>query len=85
MVGPNETMVIGAMKDWQCWDRLPNITVKTLFMGAMNDTMDPSALEKASKLIPNGLGSVWIGNGSHESFYDDQIPYFTRLLQFILE
>lgn len=76
--------VIGAMKDWTCWDRLPKIKTRTLFMAARYDTMQPSDMKRAADLV-NGSEYWCSETGSHCCMYDDQVNYMTRLLQFILK
>ena len=82
MQGVDEFHVTGNFKNWEMWDRLPNITVPTLVIGGMNDEMNPEDMRKEGKLIPNSR-TYLCPNGSHLSMYDDQQNYFTNLIGFL--
>jgi proline iminopeptidase len=80
--GPNEFIVTGTIKNWDRWADLHRIATKTLVMGAKYDEMSPEDLRTMANLMPDA--SVWISEkGSHFTMYDDQVPYFTRLLTFL--
>ena len=81
MQGVDEFHVTGNFKDWDMWDRLPNIKVPTLVIGGMYDEMNPDDIKKEGKLIPNSRTYI-CPNGSHLSMYDDQQNYFTNLIAF---
>jgi proline iminopeptidase len=84
MQGPNEMVVTGEFKNWERWDDLHRIQARTLVMGAKYDEMSPDDLRKMASLIPHGR--AWISDkGSHMAMYDDQLPYFTALLEFLKE
>ena len=53
MQGHSEFVVTGNMKGWDSWDRLPNIKVKTLVLGAQNDEMGPDDCRKMAEVMPN--------------------------------
>jgi proline iminopeptidase len=82
MQGVDEFHVTGNFKDWDMWDRLHNITVPTLLIGAKYDEMNPDDIRKEGKLIPNSRTYI-CPNGSHLSMYDDQQNYFTNLVTFL--
>jgi proline iminopeptidase len=82
MQGVDEFHVTGNFKDWDMWDRLQNITVPTLLIGAKYDEMNPDDIRKEGKLIPNSRTYI-CPNGSHLSMYDDQQNYFTSLITFL--
>jgi proline iminopeptidase len=82
MQGKSEFVVTGNFKDWERWDDLPNIKVKTLTIGAAHDTMDPSDLQRMAELMPNAE-SLICPNGSHLAMWDDQAHYFEGLLKFL--
>lgn len=82
MQGVDEFHVTGNFKNWEMWDRLPNITVPTLVIGGMNDEMNPEDMKKEGKLIPNSR-TYLCPNGSHLSMYDDQQNYFKNLIGFL--
>lgn len=82
MQGVDEFHVTGNFKDWEMWDRLPNIKVPTLVIGGMNDEMNPDDMKKEGRLIPNSR-TYLCPHGSHMSMYDDQQNYFTNLIRFL--
>jgi proline iminopeptidase len=82
MQGKSEFEVTGNLKDWERWDRLHEIRVKTLTIGAVHDEMDPDDMVKMAKMMPNAA-SVICPNGSHLALWDDQAIYFQHLLDFL--
>lgn len=54
MQGPSEFGISGRLAKWDIKNRLKEITVPTLMIGAKYDTMDPKAMEEQSKLVKNG-------------------------------
>jgi proline iminopeptidase len=82
MQGKSEFLVTGNLKDWERWDRLPEIKVRALTIGAMHDEMDPEDMKKMATLMPNAT-SVICPNGSHMDMWDDQAFYFDHLLRFL--
>jgi proline iminopeptidase len=81
--GPDEFVVTGTIKNWDRWADLHRIATKTLIMGAKYDEMSPDDLRKMAELMPKA--QVWISErGSHFTMYDDQVPYFTELLTFLM-
>ncbi len=82
MQGVDEFHVTGNFKNWEMWDRLPNIKVPTLVLGGEKDEMNPEDMRKEGKLIPNSR-TYLCPNGSHLSMYDDQQNYFNNLISFL--
>jgi proline iminopeptidase len=82
MQGKSEFVVTGNFKDWERWDRLNEIRVKTLTIGAAHDTMDPEDLKKMAEMVSSGT-SLICPNGSHLAMWDDQTVYFEGLLGFL--
>lgn len=82
MNGPSEFEIIGNMKDWDRWDSLSKIKVKTLTIGATYDEMNPEDMKKMATMMPHA-SSVICPNGSHFCFYDDQEFYFKNLIGFL--
>ena len=82
MQGKSEFLVTGNLKDWERWDRLHEIKVKTLTIGAQHDEMDPDDMTKMATLMPNAR-SVICPNGSHLCMWDDQEFYFRHLIEFL--
>ncbi len=82
MQGKSEFEVTGNLKDWERWDRLHEIKVRTLTIGSTYDEMDPEDMKKMAKLIPNATNLTCI-NGSHLCMWDDQQAYFRGLIPFL--
>jgi proline iminopeptidase len=82
MQGKSEFVVTGTFKDWERWDDLHKIEVKTLTLGAENDTMDPEDIRKMATLMPNATAAI-CPEGSHLAMWDDQAIYFEHLLGFL--
>ncbi|OQP42944.1 hypothetical protein A4H97_12390 [Niastella yeongjuensis] len=84
MQGVDEFHVTGNFKDWEFWDRLPDIKIPVLVLGGMKDEMNPEGLKREGQLLPNSR-TYLCPNGSHLSMYDDQQNYFNNLTQFLKE
>lgn len=82
MQGPSEFMVTGNLKGWDSWDRLPQIKVPALMIGAENDEMDPADMKKMAEIVENGR-FAYCPEGSHLTFWDAQEAYFECLLNFL--
>ncbi len=82
MQGPSEFVPGGILKTWTVWDRLPEIEVPTLMVGAKYDTMDPAEMEEMSTLVQNG-SYLYCPNGSHLAMYDDQEVFMEGVIEFI--
>lgn len=82
MQGPSEFGVGGRLADWDIKNRLQEIKVPTLMIGAKHDTMDPKAMEEQSKKVQNGR-YLYCPNGSHLSMWDDQEVFMKGVISFI--
>ncbi len=82
MQGPSEFVPGGILKGWSVWDRLPEITVPTLTVGARYDTMNPEEMEAMAKLVQHGR-YLYCPNGSHLAMWDDQEVFMSGVIQFI--
>ncbi len=84
MQGYSEFGVTGdaTLKEWDIRERLKEIEVPTLVIGAQYDTMDPTHMEWMSKEVQKGR-YLYCPNGSHLSQYDDQKTYFEGVIKFI--
>lgn len=82
MQGKSEFLVTGNLKHWERWDRLRDIRVRTLTVGAQYDEMDPEDLKKMAALMPKA-DYAFCPNGSHFCMWDDQRIYFEHLLGFL--
>lgn len=82
MQGPSEFGVGGRLAKWDIKNRLKEITVPTLMIGAKHDTMDPKAMEEQSKMVQRGR-YLYCPNGSHLAMWDDQQVFMTGVIHFI--
>ncbi len=82
MQGPSEFGISGRLAKWDIKERLKEITVPTLMIGAKHDTMDPKAMEEQSKMVQNGR-YLFCPDGSHMSMWDDQQVYMKGVIRFI--
>jgi proline iminopeptidase len=82
MQGPSEFGIAGNLERWDRKDRLKEIVVPTLTIGAKEDTMDPEHMKWMSTQVKNG-SYHYCPNGSHMCFYDDQDIYFKGLIAFL--
>ena len=83
MQGYSEFGVTGnaSLKGWDVSNRLKEIAVPTLVIGAAHDTMDPKYMEWMSNEVQNGR--FLLTQGSHLSQYDDQKPYMNGIIKFV--
>ncbi|MDX1941818.1 MAG: proline iminopeptidase-family hydrolase [Saprospiraceae bacterium] len=82
MQGPSEFVPGGILKGWSVWDRLKELRVPTLTVGAKYDTMNPAEMEEMSKLVQNGH-YLYCPNGSHLAMWDDQEVFMKGVINFI--
>jgi proline iminopeptidase len=82
MQGKSEFVVTGNLKDWERWDRLHEIKVRTLTIGAKYDEMDPEDMKKMARMMPRAR-AVICEEGSHLCMWDAQAFYFEGLLRFL--
>jgi proline iminopeptidase len=84
MQGPSEFGIRGRLVNWDIKNRLKEITVPTLMIGAKHDTMDPKAMEEQSKMVKNG-SYLYCPNGSHLAMWDDQQVFMNGVIKWIKE
>jgi proline iminopeptidase len=82
MQGPSEFGVSGRLINWDIKNRLKEIKIPALMIGAKYDTMDPKAMEEQSKLVQKGR-YLYCDNGSHLAMWDDQKRFMDGVIQFI--
>ena len=70
------------LEGWDITDRLEEIYVPTLSIGATHDSMDPEHMRWVASEVQNGR-FLLCPNGSHLSQYDDPEHFFPGLIQFI--
>jgi proline iminopeptidase len=82
MQGPSEFGIGGNLAKWDVKNRLKEIRIPTLMIGAKHDTMDPKAMEEQSKLVQKGR-YLYCPNGSHLAMWDDQKVFMNGVINFI--
>ena len=82
MQGKSEFLVTGNLKEWERWDRLHEIRVRTLTIGAKYDEMAPDDMIKMAHMMPNATSFI-CEKGSHLCMWDAQSDYFEHLLRFL--
>lgn len=82
MQGPSEFGISGLLATWDIKNRLKEIKVPTLMIGAKYDTMDPKAMEEQSKMVQKG-SYLYCPNGSHLAMWDDQQVYMNGVISYI--
>jgi proline iminopeptidase len=82
MQGPSEFGIAGNLAQWDVRDRLKEITVPTLTVGAKHDTMDPEHMKWMSTQVKDGQ-YLYCPNGSHLAMWDDQQVFMTGVVDFI--
>jgi proline iminopeptidase len=82
MQGPSEFGIGGRLANWDIRDRLKEIKIPALMIGAKFDTMDPQAMEAQSKMVQHGR-YLFCPNGSHLSMWDDQQVFMNGVISFI--
>jgi proline iminopeptidase len=82
MQGPSEFGIGGNLATWDIKNRLKELSVPTLMVGAKYDTMDPKAMEEQSRMVQNGT-YLYCPNGSHMCMWDDQKIFMDGVIKFI--
>lgn len=82
MQGPSEFGVAGRLLNWDIKNRLKEIKIPALMIGAKHDTMDPKAMEEQSKLVQKGH-YLFCPEGSHLAMWDDQKVFMDGVIKFI--
>ncbi len=82
MQGPSEMGASGILENWDRSADLQKINVPTLVIGAQYDTMDPGHMAWMAKQLPRGR-YLYCERGSHMAMYDDQVTWFSGVIQFL--
>ena len=82
LLGSSNLYVSGRLANWDIKNRLPEIKVPTLTVGATYDFMDPSHMKWMSKQVQNGR-YLHCAKGSHLAMWDDQKEFFPGIIKFI--
>lgn len=79
---PSEFGIGGRLANWDIKNRLKEIKIPTLMVGAQYDIMDPKAMEEQSKTVQHGR-YLYCANGSHFCMWDDQKVFMDGVIKFI--
>lgn len=82
MQGPSEFGVGGRLAKWDIRDRLKEIKIPTLTVGARFDTMDPEHMKWMSTQMQKG-SYLFCPYGSHLAMWDDQKVFMQGVIDFI--
>lgn len=82
MQGPSEFGISGLLATWNRFEELKEISVPTLVIGAVHDTMDPSFMKKMADRLPKGA-YLHCPEGSHMAMWDDPEVYHGGIRSFI--
>lgn len=82
MQGPSEFVPGGNLEGWTITERLQQIKVPTLSVGAKYDTMNPEDMKEIAELVQNGR-YLYCPNGSHMAMWDDQEFFMNGVIKFI--
>ena len=82
MQGPSELGASGVLADWDRFDDLASIDVRTLVIAGEHDTMDPAHMKAMADRLPRG-SLLHCPEGSHLAMYDDQEVYMSGLIDWL--
>ncbi len=82
MQGPSEFGLAGKLTNWDRSKDLHLLKIPVLTVGAKYDTMDPEHMAWMAKQMEKG-SYLYSATGSHMAMYDDQVNYFSGLIDFI--
>lgn len=82
MQGPSEFGISGKLENWSIKNRLKELKIPVLVIGAKSDTMDPSHMEWMASEVQHGT-YLYCPSGSHMCMYDDQDKYMAGLISFL--
>lgn len=82
MQGPSEFGASGRLANWDIKNRLHEIKVPALTVGAKFDTMDPEHMKWMSTQMQHGH-YLYCPEGSHLAMWDDQKNFYPGVIQFI--
>ena len=82
MLGSGTVTFSGRLANWDIKNRLPEIKVPTLTVGAKYDFMNPDHMKWMSTQVQNGR-YLYCPEGSHLAMWDDQKNFYPGIIQFI--
>ncbi len=80
--GPSEFVPGGILKGWSVWERLGEIKVPTLMVGAEYDSMNPDEMKEMATLVQRGR-SLHCAKCSHLAMWDEQEFFMEGVIDFI--
>ena len=82
MLGLSNLYFLGTLANWDVKNRLPEIYVPTLTIGAKYDFMNPDHMKWMSTQVQHGR-YLHCPEGSHLAMWDDQKNFYPGIIQFI--
>ena len=82
LLGSSNLFISGRLANWSINNRLHEITVPTLMVGAKYDFMDPDYIKWMSTQVKNGR-YLHCPQGSHLAMWDDQKDFYPGIINFI--
>jgi proline iminopeptidase len=82
MLGSSNLYFSGNLANWDIKNRLPEIKVPTLTVGAKYDFMNPDHMKWMSTQVQNGR-YLYCPEGSHLAMWDDQENFYPGIIKFI--
>ncbi len=82
MWGPSEFTITGTLGDYDCTDRLGEITTPTLFTAGQFDQSIPATVEYYKSLIP-GAEFALLKNCAHITMHDDPVADILIIREFL--
>jgi len=82
LIGSGNLTLSGRLANWDIKNRLPEIKVPTLTIGAKYDFMDPDHMNWMSEQVQNGR-YLYCSEGSHLAMWDDQKDFYPGIIKFI--
>ncbi len=82
MLGPGHRNFFRKTRDWDIKNRLHEIQVPTLIVGAKYDFMNPDHMKWMSTQVQHSR-YLYCPEGSHLAMWDDQKNFYPGIIQFI--
>ncbi len=82
MLGPGTATFSGRLTNWDIKNRLHEIQVPTLIVGAKYDFMSPDHMKWMSTQVQHAR-YLYCPEGSHLAMWDDQKNFYPGIIQFI--
>ncbi|WKA56893.1 proline iminopeptidase-family hydrolase [Planococcus shenhongbingii] len=82
LMGDKEFDVNGALKDWDRWENLNDITRPSLVIAGRHDALYEEDIEEMGRRLPNSR-VAYCEDGSLLAMWDDPNAYFKHILSFL--